>query len=267
MASAARNASESRVLRAPGPGHLQSAARTHPGATSEHRHPRPHRAGPARERFVDLLSAEAGKVIVGQRYMIERILIGLLTGGHVLLEGVPGPGQDADRPDPRRQHQRAASSASSSRPTCCPPTWSARMIYNQQTASSPSARARSSPTWCSPTRSTAPPPRCSRALLEAMQERQVTIGDQTYPLPAALPRAGHPEPHRAGGHLPAARGAGRPLHAQGEGRLPHRARRSGRSWTAWRGGEPPAGQPVVAPGAASPRARARRPRRSTSTRR
>src|SRR5512142_2945147 len=40
--------------------------------------------------FVDDLMAEIGKVIVGQTYMIERILIGLLTGGHVLLEGVPG---------------------------------------------------------------------------------------------------------------------------------------------------------------------------------
>src|SRR6186997_2100258 len=40
--------------------------------------------------FVDDLLAEIGKVVVGQSYMIERILIGLLTGGHVLLEGVPG---------------------------------------------------------------------------------------------------------------------------------------------------------------------------------
>ena len=40
--------------------------------------------------FIDSLTAEVGKVIVGQTYMIERILIGLLTGGHVLLEGVPG---------------------------------------------------------------------------------------------------------------------------------------------------------------------------------
>ena len=40
--------------------------------------------------FIDNLTTEVGKVIVGQSYMIERILIGLLTGGHVLLEGVPG---------------------------------------------------------------------------------------------------------------------------------------------------------------------------------
>jgi len=40
--------------------------------------------------FVDLLNIELGKVIVGQRYMVERLLIGLLAQGHVLLEGVPG---------------------------------------------------------------------------------------------------------------------------------------------------------------------------------
>src|SRR4029078_4475076 len=43
--------------------------------------------------FADRITAEVGKVIVGQSYMIERILIGLLTGGHVLLEGVPGLAQ------------------------------------------------------------------------------------------------------------------------------------------------------------------------------
>src|SRR5512139_2797635 len=44
----------------------------------------------SRAAFVDALVAEAGKVVVGQRYLVERIAIGLLTGGHVLLEGVPG---------------------------------------------------------------------------------------------------------------------------------------------------------------------------------
>ena len=67
-----------------------------------------------------------------------------------------------------------------------------------------------------------------------MQERQVTIGDETLPAARAVPRAGDAEPDRAGGHLSAARGAGRPLHAEAPGRLSRRARRSGRSSTAWR---------------------------------
>ena len=64
------------------------------------------------------------------------------------------------------------------------------------------------------------PAKVQSALLEAMQERQVTIGDATFPLARAVPRAGDPEPDRAGGDVPAARGAGRPLHAQGAGGLP-----------------------------------------------
>ena len=44
----------------------------------------------ARAAFVDALLAETGKVVVGQRYLVERVLVGLLAGGHVLLEGVPG---------------------------------------------------------------------------------------------------------------------------------------------------------------------------------
>ena len=76
--------------------------------------------------FLDRLTAEVGKVIVGQRYMIDRLLIGLLANGHVLLEGVPGLAKTAGRQDPRRLSATPSSSASSSRPTCCPPTSSAR---------------------------------------------------------------------------------------------------------------------------------------------
>ena len=76
------------------------------------------------------------------------------------------------------------------------------------------------------------PAKVQSALLEAMQERQVTIGDQTLPAARAVPRHGDAEPDRAGGHLPAARSAGRSLHADGQGRLPDARRRARRSWTA-----------------------------------
>ena len=59
------------------------------------------------------------------------------------------------------------------------------------------------------------PAKVQSALLEVMQERQVTIGHTTLPGAGPVPRDGDPEPDRVGGHLPAARGAGRPLHAQG----------------------------------------------------
>ncbi len=56
--------------------------------------------------FTDTLINEVGKVIVGQTYMLERILIGLLTGGHVLLEGRARARQDADGADALRLYQR-----------------------------------------------------------------------------------------------------------------------------------------------------------------
>jgi MoxR-like ATPase len=56
--------------------------------------------------FIEKLNAEVGKVIVGQKAMVERIMIGLLTGGHVLLEGVPGPGQDPHGPHAGRRSWR-----------------------------------------------------------------------------------------------------------------------------------------------------------------
>ena len=73
------------------------------------------------------------------------------------------------------------------------------------------------------------PPKTQSALLEAMQERAVTIDGVSYPLGDALHRDRHPEPDRAGGHLPAARGAARPLPLQGPDRLSRRTSRSARS--------------------------------------
>jgi hypothetical protein len=74
------------------------------------------------------ITAELHKRVVGQEQMIERLLIGLLTGGHVLLEGVPGLAKTltvkSSSPSPKRF--TLPSSASSSHPTCCPPMSSAR---------------------------------------------------------------------------------------------------------------------------------------------
>ena len=77
-------------------------------------------------RIVGELMTELGRVIVGQRAMLERLLIGLLADGHVLLEGVPGLAKTLVGPHARRHHRRRSSTASSSPPTCCPPTSSAR---------------------------------------------------------------------------------------------------------------------------------------------
>ena len=87
-------------------------------------------------------------------------------------------------------------------------------VRRAQPASSSSARARSSPTCCSPTRSTGRRRRRRPSLLEAMEERQVSVDG--HPAPAARPvhRRRHPEPGRVRGHLPAAGGPARPLPAE-----------------------------------------------------
>ena len=64
-----------------------------------------------------MLRAEVGKVIVGLSEIVEDTLTALIAGGHVLLEGVPGPGQDAAGPHAGRRPAASSSSASSSRPT------------------------------------------------------------------------------------------------------------------------------------------------------
>ena len=176
--------------------------------------------------FVELLTAEAGKVIVGQRQMLERVLIGLLCNGHVLLEGVPGLAKTltvrtfADSIAARFQRIQFT-------PDLLPADLVGTMIYNQQSGA---FTVRNGPIFANVILAdeiNRAPAKVQSALLEAMQERQVTIGEHSYALPSPVHRPRHPEPHRAGGDLPAARGPGGPLHAQGHRRLPHPGRGAG----------------------------------------
>ncbi len=169
--------------------------------------------------FIRSLFSELDKVIVGQRYMLERMLIGLLANGHILLEGVPGLAKtlavtvlsraiDADF----RRIQFT--------PDLLPADLIGTQIYRQ---SDGQFYTRKGPIFANiilADEINRAPAKVQSALLEAMQERQVSIGEETFPLPNPFPRPRHPEPHRAGGDLPAARGPARPLHAQGQDRLP-----------------------------------------------
>ena len=108
------------------------------------------------------------------------------------------------------------------------------------------------------------PAKVQSALLEVMQERQVTIGRESHAVPAPVPRDGDPEPDRVRGHLPAAGGAGRPVHDEGRRRLSRAPPRRPPSSSA-RSGRPPRSARSSTP----TRSRSSRPRRprSTSTRR
>jgi MoxR-like ATPase len=132
--------------------------------------------------FVDKLLNEVGKVIVGQTYMVERILIGLLTGGHVLLEGVPGLAKTLT--------VRTLCDAITAKfarvqftPDLLPADLIGTVIYNQQRGEFTSKLGPIHANLVLADEINRAPAKVQSALLEAMQERQVTIGDRTYPLP------------------------------------------------------------------------------------
>ena len=132
--------------------------------------------------FVDRIQNEVGKVIVGQTYMIERVLIGLLTGGHVLLEGVPGLAKTLT--------VRTLCDAISAKfariqftPDLLPADVIGTVIYNQQKGEFTSKLGPIFANLVLADEINRAPAKVQSALLEAMQERQVTIGDKTYPLP------------------------------------------------------------------------------------
>ena len=132
--------------------------------------------------FVDLLSMEMEKVIVGQKYMVERLLIGLLSNGHVLLEGVPGLAKTF-----AIKTLASTIDASFSRiqftPDLLPADFIGTMIYNQKKEEFTVRRGPIFANFILADEINRAPAKVQSALLEAMQERQVTIGDTTFNLP------------------------------------------------------------------------------------
>ncbi len=133
--------------------------------------------------FVEPLLTETQKVIVGQKPLLEKVLIGLLCSGHVLLEGVPGLAKTltvrtfADAIS--AQFQRIQFT-----PDLLPADLIGTVIYNQQTSS---FAVRKGPVFANVILAdeiNRAPAKVQSALLEAMQERQVTIGNNTFPLPS-----------------------------------------------------------------------------------
>lgn len=133
--------------------------------------------------FVERISEELKKVVVGQQYMIDRLLIGMLTGGHVLLEGVPGLAKTLTVKSLARCIDSAFQRIQFT-PDLLPADLIGTMIYDQSTRE---FVARKGPVFTNillADEINRAPAKVQSALLEAMQERQVTIGDTTYPLEA-----------------------------------------------------------------------------------
>ena len=169
---------------------------------------------------LDRIRQEIARVIVGQQDVVDGVLISLLAGGHVLLEGVPGLGKTTLlRTLARALHLKY--SRIQFTPDLMPADIVGSMMIETDDRGAKSLRFQPGPIFANLVladeinRAT---PKTQSALLEAMQERTVTSGTTTHELEAALPRDGHAEPHRDGRHLSAARGAARPLPDEDPGR-------------------------------------------------
>jgi MoxR-like ATPase len=132
--------------------------------------------------FVDLLNLEMSKVIVGQRHLIDSLLIGLLSNGHVLLEGVPGLAKTLAITT-LAQAVDAKFSRIQFTPDLLPADLIGTEIYSQKREEFSVKKGPIFANFVLADEINRSPAKVQSALLEAMQERQVTIGDQTYPLP------------------------------------------------------------------------------------
>ncbi len=131
---------------------------------------------------IDELLTEVRKVIVGQRYLLDRMMIGVLADGHLLLEGVPGLAKTLSV-----QTMATAVNGVFQRvqftPDLLPADLTGTLIYNQQSGEFVPHRGPLFANFVLADEINRAPAKVQSALLEAMQERQVTIGDTTYPLP------------------------------------------------------------------------------------
>ncbi len=131
--------------------------------------------------FVEKITEEVSKVIVGQKYMIERLLIGLLTNGHVLLEGVPGLAKTLAvktlSSTIQTKFQRIQFT-----PDLLPADLIGTLIYDQKNGDFTTKKGPIFSNLILADEINRSPAKVQSALLEAMMERQVTIGENTFPL-------------------------------------------------------------------------------------
>src|ERR1700754_4513899 len=132
--------------------------------------------------FIDRLRDEVGRVIVGQHHMLDRLLIGLLSNGHILLEGVPGIAKTLSIKS-LAQAIHGKFSRIQFTPDLLPADVIGTMIYNQQKHAFVVRKGPIFANFVLADEINRAPAKVQSALLEAMQERQVTLGEQTHKLP------------------------------------------------------------------------------------
>lgn len=132
-------------------------------------------------QFVDLLTMEMNKVIVGQKHLVESLLIGLLSDGHILLEGVPGLAKTLAI-NTLAKIVNADFARIQFTPDLLPADLLGTLIYSQKNEEFVVKKGPIFTNFVLADEINRAPAKVQSALLEAMQERQITIGDQTYPL-------------------------------------------------------------------------------------
>ncbi len=131
--------------------------------------------------FVQKLNEQMSSVIVGQKYLLERLLVGILSNGHILIEGVPGLAKTLSVKTLSDAIQ-AKFSRLQFTPDLLPADLIGTMIYNPQTSEFTVKKGPLFANIILADEINRAPAKVQSALLEAMQERQITIGDSTYPL-------------------------------------------------------------------------------------
>ena len=132
--------------------------------------------------FVDILSLEMGKVIVGQKHLVENLMIALLANGHILLEGVPGLAKTLAI-STLSQAVNAKFSRIQFTPDLLPADLTGTLIYSQKQERFEVHKGPVFANFVLADEINRAPAKVQSALLEAMQEKQVTLGDQTFKLP------------------------------------------------------------------------------------
>lgn len=132
--------------------------------------------------FIDLLSLEMGTAIIGQKQMVERLIIGLLANGHLLLEGVPGLAKTLAIKS-LAQTVEASFNRIQFTPDLLPADLIGTMIYSQKAEEFSVRKGPVFANFVLADEINRAPAKVQSALLEAMQERQVTIGNETFRLP------------------------------------------------------------------------------------
>ena len=132
--------------------------------------------------FVDLLSLEMGKVIVGQKHLVENLMIAMLADGHILLEGVPGLAKTLAISTLAKAVDGKFSRIQFT-PDLLPADVTGTLIYSQKKEQFEVHKGPVFANFVLADEINRAPAKVQSALLEAMQERQITLGDQTFPLP------------------------------------------------------------------------------------